>query len=67
MDMEQCFNKMSEDKDRTINELKRELVEVREGERMRKNMERTGMNRPNIDESINEARIRELEDTNYKL
>jgi hypothetical protein len=34
---------------------------------MRKNMERTGISRPNIDESISEARLRELEDTNYKL
>jgi hypothetical protein len=34
---------------------------------MRKDMDRTGMRRTNIDESINEARLRELEDTNYKL
>lgn len=34
---------------------------------MRKNMERTGMSRPNIDDSINEGRIRELEESNYKL
>lgn len=46
--MQLCYNKMNEDKDRIIGELQKELVDLRESERMKKNLERTQF-RPKID------------------
>lgn len=56
-EMDMCYNKMVEDKDRIISQLQKELVDLKESERMKKNLERTQF-RPNIENNINEARIR---------
>jgi hypothetical protein len=50
---------MNEDKDRVVGQMQKELVDLRESERMKKNFERNQF-RPKIDDGINEARIREL-------